>query len=131
MTESDPEFLDVPEVLELHAAALARWGGQDGVRDPGTLSSAVLQPQATFDGEYLHGDLFLMAAAYAFHIAEAQAFVDGNKRAGVLAAVIFLDRNGVRVPQQEDVLYLALLEVADRTMSKAQLADLLRELAGI
>lgn len=131
MAESDLEFLDVQEVLELHAAALARWGGMEGVRDLGALSSAVMQPQASFDGEYLHGDLFLMAAAYAFHIAEAQAFLDGNKRAGVLAAAIFLDRNGVRVPEQEDVLYLALLEVSERTMTKAQLADLLRELANV
>jgi hypothetical protein len=83
-----PEFLDVADVIELHASGLALWGGSEGIRDPGALASAIAQPQATFDGEYLHGDLFSMAAAYAFHVAEAQAFVDGNKRAGGLAAIV-------------------------------------------
>ena len=126
-----PEFLTLDDVLELHAAGLARFGGSEGIRDEGMLRSAIAQPEATFDGEYLHEDLFSMAAAYAFHIAEAQAFVDGNKRAGVLAAVLFLDMNGFRLPEPEDVLYLAMLEIAERTMTKVQLGNLLRELAGI
>ena len=46
---------------------------------------------------YGHGDIFDVAAAYAFHIAQAQAFLDGNKRAGVSAALGFLDINKVRV----------------------------------
>jgi death-on-curing protein len=99
-----PEFLDVDDVLRLHRAALARWGGMDGLRDPRGLEAAVAQAQATFDGEYLHGDLFSMAAAYAFHIAEGQAFVDGNKRTGLLAAIVFLDVNGFRIPEPEDAL---------------------------
>ncbi len=125
------EFLTVDDVHDLHRAALARWGGSDGVRDHGALEAAVAQPQATFDGEYLHGDLFSMAAAYAFHIAECQAFLDGNKRTGLLAAIVFLDLNGFRIPEQEDVLYLAMMEIADRAMTKTQLASLLRELADV
>ncbi len=126
-----PEFLDLQAVLELHAFGLARWGGLDGIRDEGALEGAIAQPQATFDGEFLHGDLFSMAAAYAFHIAESQAFIDGNKRTALLAAVVFLDLNGFRLPEPEDVLFVAMLEIADRKMTKSQLANLLRELAGI
>jgi death-on-curing protein len=126
-----PEFLDVADVIELHASGVALWGGSEGIRDPGALASAIAQPQATFDGQYLHDDLFSMAAAYAFHIAEAQAFVDGNKRAGVLAAIVFLDMNGFRIPEHDDVLYLAMIEISQRTMTKRQLADLLRELADV
>ena len=126
-----PEFLDLDDVLELHAHGLARWGGTQGIRDRGALSSAIAQPEATFGGEYVHEDLFAMAAAYAFHIAEAQAFLDGNKRAGVLAAVIFLDMNGFHIPEHEDVVYLAMTEISVRTMNKRQLAQLLRELAGV
>ena len=73
------------------------------------LEAAIAQPRTTFDGDYLHGDLFSMAAAYAFHIGEAQAFLDGNKRAALLAAVVFLDLNGFRLPEPEEVLYLAML----------------------
>jgi|SRR5882672_2989079 len=126
-----PEFLDLDDVLELHAKGLARWGGQDGIRDLHALESAIAQPQQTFDGEYLHDDLFAMAAAYAFHIAEAQAFLDGNKRTGVMAAVIFLDMNGYRVFEYDDVVFIAMCDIANRLMSKAQLAQLLRELANI
>lgn len=124
-----PEFLTLDDVLGFHQTQIERWGGSDGIRDRGALESAVMQPQASFDGEYLHDDLFSMAAAYAFHIAESQAFVDGNKRTGVDAALTFLAFNGYRVADAESSLYLALLEVADRTMTKAQLATLLRQLA--
>jgi death-on-curing protein len=127
----DPEFLDVEDVLEFHAQGLARWGGSDGIRDRGALEAAVAHPRMTFAGEYLYEDLFAMAAAYAFHIAEAQAFLDGNKRTGLLAAIVFLDVNGFRIPEHEDVLYRAMLEVAGKTMTKGRLANLLRELAGI
>jgi death-on-curing protein len=129
--EPPVEFLDLEDVLGFHRASLNRWGGLDGIRDQGALEAAIAQPQATFDGEYLHEDLFSMAAAYAFHVGQAQAFVDGNKRTGLLAAVIFLDMNGFRVPEPEEVLYLAMVEVAERKMTKAQLANLLRELAGV
>ena len=131
MAEAEIEFLTLEDVMEAHAASLARWGGQDGVRDLGSLRSAIAQPSATFEGDFLHVDLFSMAAAYAFHIAEAQAFVDGNKRTGVLAAIIFLDMNGFRIPEPEEVLYLAMIAIANRTMTKLQLAQLLRELADV
>lgn len=126
-----PEFLDLDDVLELHAAALVHWGGADGIRDLGALTGAIAQPQATFDGEFLHEDLFSMAAAYAFHIAEAQAFLDGNKRVGLLAAITFLDVNGVRIPEPEDALYQAMIDVSQRRLTKAALANLLRELADV
>jgi death-on-curing protein len=54
-------------------------------------------PSQTFGGQFVHADLFEMAAAYAFHIAENQSFVDGNKRTGLAAALTFLRINGVSV----------------------------------
>ena len=86
-------------------------------------------PQASFGGEYLHGDLFAMAAAYAFHIAQNQAFVDGNKRTGLLSAIVFLDLNGILISDPESRLYQAMIDIAEKTMDKFGLADLLRELA--
>lgn len=100
MTDS-PEFLTLEEVLQLHAEQLARWGGSGGIRDRGALEAAVAAPQATFGGTHLHEDLFSMAAAYAFHLAEAQAFLDGNKRVGLNAALVFLDLNGVVIVDRE------------------------------
>jgi death-on-curing protein len=131
MTDESILFLTVDDVLEFHAVGLADHGGTAGVRDRAALESAVMQPQVTWDGEYLHDDLFSMAAAYAFHIAENQPFLDGNKRAGVMAAVVFLDTNGIRIHEQEDILYLAMIEISSRVMSKGQLANMLRDLAGV
>jgi death on curing protein len=123
-------FLTFDDVLEAHATVLANWGGADGIRDEGAIRSAVAQPEATFACVYLHEDVFAMGAAYAYHIAEAQAFLDGNKRTAVLAAVTFLDMNGFRVGHHDDILYLAMFDISARTLSKSGLADLLRQLAG-
>ena len=77
----------------------------------------------------MHGDLFAMAAAYAFHIAQNQPFVDGNKRTGLAAALVFLDLNGVWVEDPKGRLYEALIALAERRLDKDGLARLLRELA--
>ena len=90
-------FLTVQEILEAHAATIRRHGGASGIRDTGLLDSAVHMPQAMFGGEFLHPDLFDMAAAYLFHLVLNHPFVDGNKRCGWLAARVFLHLNGVRV----------------------------------
>lgn len=86
-------------------------------------------PRATFDGRFVHDDLFAMAAAYAFHIAQNQPFVDGNKRTGLAAALVFLDLNGVTVADPEGKLYNAMIEIADKRLDKEGLAALFRELA--
>ena len=70
-----------------------------------------------------------MAAAYAFHIAENQAFVDGNKRAAMGAALVFLDVNGVDVPEATDALHEAMIALAEGRLDKTGLAAILRELA--
>jgi death-on-curing protein len=124
-----PDFLTVAEVLALHEIQLHAYGGLDGLRDKGLLESAVAMPQATFGGEFLHLDLFAMAAAYAFHIAENQPFIDGNKRAGLHAALVFLDLNGFAVIDPEGQLYEAMLALSRREMNKDRLAKLLEELS--
>ena len=98
--------------------------GRPGIRDQGLLESAVGMPQASFGGEFLHADLFTMAAAYAFHIAQNQAFVDGNKRAGLLSALVFLDMNGIVIGDPECRLYQAMIDIAEKTMDKSGLAEL-------
>ena len=87
-------FLEVEDVRRAHTLALARHGGLDGLRDAGALKAAVMAPRATFGGESLYPSLALTAAAYAFGIARAHAFIDGNKRAALAAAGLFLGLNG-------------------------------------
>src|SRR5437870_3483190 len=71
-----PTFLSTDEVPEIHTDQIARYGGMAGVRDLGRLQSALAQPQATFGGQFLHADLFEMAAAYLFHMVGNHPFVE-------------------------------------------------------
>ena len=125
----DPDFLTVGDVIDLHAQQLARYGGAEGLRDQGLLESAVATPRASFGGQFAHEDIHSMAAAYAFHIAQNQAFVDGNKRTGLLAALVFLDINGWILADPDERLQEAMLAIADRGLDKGGLAAMLRQLS--
>lgn len=69
-----------------------------------------------------------MAAAYAFHIAENQPFLDGNKRTGLAAALTFLKLNGENLRDPEGRLVQAMMQIAGKTLDKQGLAALLRDL---
>jgi death on curing protein len=125
----EPDFLTVEDVLLLHEEQLARYGGGAGVRDAGALDSAVAMPCATFEGHFLHEGPFAKAAAYAFHIAQNQPFVDGNKRTGLAAALVFLDLNGITIADPNGRLYTAMIDIAEKRLDKQGLGNLLRELA--
>jgi death-on-curing protein len=124
---SEPNFLTVNEVLRIHSRSLAEHGGTEGARDAGLVESAVASAENTF--WYGRGDVFDVAASYAFHLAEAQAFLDGNKRTGVSAALVFLARNGVYVAPPKWEFYLAMIAIAEKRMTKAGVAEVLRRLA--
>jgi death-on-curing protein len=124
-----PLFLSVDEVLALHSEQLHLFGGSGGLRDPAALDSAVATPAASFDGHFLHSNLFQMAAAYAFHIAQNQPFLDGNKRTALNAALVFLDINGWLVPDPDELLYDAMIAIAERRLDKDGLATLFEKLA--
>jgi death-on-curing protein len=120
--------LTLSQILRLQELSLEEFGGGSGVRDRGALESAASQAAASFGGQFLHRDLFEMAAAYAFHLAQNQPFVDGNKRTGLLAALMFLAVNGVFLRDPEEKLYEAMISIAERRMDKSGLAALMREL---
>ncbi len=122
-------FLSVEDVMELHNDQLRLFGGAAGLRDRNALESAVATPASTFDGALLHNDLFHIAAAYAFHLAENQPFLDGNKRTALNAALVFLDVNGWIVVDPDERLYEAMISISARKLDKLGLADLLRQLA--
>jgi death on curing protein len=117
-------FLSVSDVEFLHSRSIARFGGTLGLRDRGTLEAAVNQPLNTF--YYGGGDLFDIAATYAFHVAEAQAFLDGNKRTAVAAALNFLAVNGVTASYDSHAIYNAMIGIAQKRFTKSDLAALLR-----
>lgn len=124
---SAPIFLTLDEVLRIHARCLAGHGGSEGIRDHGLVESALASAKNTL--YYGRGDLFDIAASYAFHLAESQAFIDGNKRTAVAAAMVFLARNGVYAQPSKWELYLAMIDVAEKKKGKTDLATIFRKCA--
>jgi death-on-curing protein len=119
----------VDDVVELHAVQLARYGGAVGLRDRALLESAVAQPMASFGGEWLHPDLWTMAAAYLFHLVHNHPFVDGNKRTGLLTALVFLALNGIVIDQATPALYDLTVAVAEGRLDKPAIAAALQQAA--
>ncbi len=119
---NDPEFLTLDDLLALQADQIDRYGGAHGVRDVGLLESALAAPRATFAGAYLHGSIAEMAAAYLFHVVGNHPFVDGNKRAGLAAAIAFLGLNDLWLDAPDDDLVDLVVGVADRRVDKSEVA---------
>ncbi len=107
--------------------SLQRFGGTDGVRDHGLIESALGSAMNTY--HYASGDLFDIAASYAFHLAQAQAFLDGNKRIAVATALVFLELNGVLKTPDNGHLYDAMIAIAEKRLDKAGLAEIFRRAA--
>lgn len=89
-------------VEAFHQESLARFGGASGVRDEGLLESALARPQ---NREAYEDDatLFVLAADYCAGIVRNHPFIDGNKRAGLLSARVFLALNGYKFEPDEAV----------------------------
>ncbi|MSR58849.1 MAG: type II toxin-antitoxin system death-on-curing family toxin [Planctomycetaceae bacterium] len=120
------EFLTLQEVIEIHRDQIERYGGSLGVRDFGLLQSAVAMPIAQFGGEFLHVDLFEMAAAYLFHLVQNHPFIDGNKRAGAATADVFLTLNDHEMTATEDAYAEFVLSVAQGQAKKSTIAEFFR-----
>ena len=125
---ADALFLTLAEVVEIHTDQLHRYGGQAGVRDFGLLESALAQPEASFGGEWLHGDHYEMAAAYCYHLCQNHPSIDGNKRTALAAALVFLELNGVSILDPRGRLKTAMFRIASGKMSKVDVAKLLKKL---
>jgi len=123
-----PIFLTLAEVINIHSNQIELYGGQNGVRDFGLLQSALAQPEASFSGQWLHEDIFLMAAAYAFHICQNHPFFDGNKRTALASALVFLELNHISLDDPKNKLLEAMLNMAKGKLSKQQFAQILKEL---
>ena len=123
----DPSFLGLDEILEIHQDQLKHYGGSPGIRDMGLLQSAIAMPMAQFGGQYLHRDIFEMAAAYLFHIVQNHPFVDANKRTGAMAADVFLILNGQNIWTDQRKFQAIVLSVAEGKTNKLAVSNFLRQ----
>jgi death-on-curing protein len=111
-------FLRIDEVIEIHDEAIRRYGGAAGMLDIGKLEAAVSQVEAAFGGEYLYDFPWQMATAYAYGIAKAHAFLDGNKRTAAGSMGVFLMLNGYDLVVEDDELVRSVLALTTNRMSR-------------
>jgi death-on-curing protein len=118
-------FLRKQEVLQIHATLIALFGGADGINDVGALDSALVAAENR--GHYEQADLATCAATYAYHLTQAHAFLDGNKRIGAAAAEIFLGINGARLSATNEELARLFLGIADGRISREEVVRRFQE----
>ena len=120
MNTSSWVWVEEELILAVHDRLLAAHGGSAGIRDRGLLASALARPQnfAAYGTE----DIFRLAAAYAAGIIRNHPFVDGNKRAGFMAALVFLGRNGQALWASEEEATHAVLNLAAGEMEEEHFA---------
>lgn len=121
------KFLDKETILAFHQDQVKIYGGKQGLRDEGLLESALAQPQASFGGEYVHKNIFEIAAAYGFHICKNHPLFDGNKRTALVAIYTFLYVNGYRLRADKKSLYAVMIDLANGKLEKDKLAEFLKE----
>ncbi|MEX2566306.1 MAG: type II toxin-antitoxin system death-on-curing family toxin [Cyclobacteriaceae bacterium] len=121
------KFLKLEIILSFHDDQIRQYGGNPGIRDKGLLESALAQPEASFGGEYVHKNIFEMAAAYGYHICNNHPFIDGNKRTALIAIYTFLYVNGRKLIADKKVLYATMIELASGNLTKEELSNFLKE----
>lgn len=108
--------LSKEQVLKLHSQLIESFGGSDGVRDENLLDSALESPFQTFDGEELYPTLQAKAARLGYGLIKNHCMIDGNKRIGAHAMLVFLELNRVEIEYTQKELYTTVLAVADGSL---------------
>jgi len=116
-------WLTKGEVLAMHSLQIMHFGGSSGIRDEGLLESALARAQNIAMYAETTPTLARLAAAYGAGIVRNHPFVDGNKRAGLMAAFVFIERNGSRVTASQEEAYLAFYDLAAGKLSGDALAQ--------
>ena len=111
------------QVISMHQAMISATGGSDGIRDEGLLESALEAPFQTFGSADIYPTLLQKAARLGFSLVSNHPFVDGNKRIGVHAMLVFLELNGVEIDCTQDELVEIGLSLASGKMSAEMLFE--------
>ena len=114
------------QILMLHSMLVAQSGGMDGLRDEGLLESAVNAPLQTFGGQELYPTVLEKAARLGYGLIHNHPFIDGNKRIGTHAMLVFLDINNITLSYEDDDLISAILRVASGDMDDSELLEWLK-----
>ena len=104
--------LSEKQVLMLHTQLIQQTGGSDGVRDYNLLDSALENPFQSFGGEELYPTIQAKAARLGYGLIKNHCMIDGNKRIGTHAMLVFLALNGIELKYTQKELYETILDIA-------------------
>lgn len=108
--------LSKEQILMLHSQLIEEYGGSDGVRDYNLLDSALENPFQSFGGEELYPTLQEKAARLGYGLIKNHCMIDGNKRIGTHAMLVFLAINGIELDYTQKELYETILAIADGSL---------------
>jgi death on curing protein len=122
------KFPDKLDVLTAHARLIAVTGGSVGLRDEGLLESALAAAENRHG--YEDADLATCAATYAYHLTQAHAFIDGNKRVAAAVTETFLESNGSQLAMTDEEIVRLFLDIAAGLLSRDEVERLFRARIG-
>lgn len=111
------KMLSKRQILLLHSMLVAQSGGMDGLRDEGLLDAAINMPLQTFGGQELYPTILEKAARLGYGLIRNHPFLDGNKRIGPHAMLVFLDINNITLSYEDEDLISTILHVAAGAMN--------------
>lgn len=120
-------LLTTDEIIKLHEKLIEKTGGSSGLRDFGLLESAVFSAENAFGDVEQYPTVEEKAARLMFALANNHAFVDGNKRIGVLIMFMTLELNGILLSFTQKELIDFGLSVADGTMDYFEILDFIKQ----
>ena len=124
---NEPKWLNLEALIDLHDLQIKLHGGTHGTRDLDLLKSALAQPQQAFSYQEPTPNEFELAATYAFGICKNHPFFDGNKRAALVASLLFLSINGYTTHLPEQEAYILFRSLAAGRISRKELATWLQQ----
>lgn len=120
------KILSKRQILMLHTALISQTGGLDGIRDEGLLESALNAPFQTFAEQDLYPTVLEKAARLGYGIIRNHPFLDGNKRIGTHAMLVFLDINQLSLSYEDEELILTILQIASGAKGYEELLEWLK-----
>lgn len=116
-------ILSREQIIALHSQLISETGGTDGIRDEGLLSSALNAPFQSFSDVEVYPSIQQKAARLGFGLVKNHAFIDGNKRIGAHAMLVFLALNGIELEYTQDELSDTFLKIAAGELPQKKLLE--------
>lgn len=122
------QFLTIAMIIEIHTELINEFGGMHGIRDENLLDSATAYPEMLYTiGQ--EKNIYLLAAAYCYHLINNHPFIDGNKRIGTVAMITFLRMNDHHISMSNAQFYELGMRTATSQITEQELADELEQYA--